>query len=66
MVFHIQCAWCGKDMGTKRDAVDDNPMDESTHRFSHGICQSCKEKVLNDIRQNHEVQLEKKYENRVL
>ncbi|SLM30860.1 conserved hypothetical protein [Desulfamplus magnetovallimortis] len=60
MVYEIRCAWCGIYIGIK-DGPDNRltmTMENGECSVSHGICQTCKDKIMQDIRTN-----EKKKEN---
>jgi len=45
MLYQIQCSWCGKFMGVK-----ESPANHITLTTSHGICNDCKNKVLESIK----------------
>ena len=45
MIYQIQCSWCGNSMGIK-----EMPANNMTLTTSHGICNECKNKVLESIK----------------
>ena len=51
MVYKIQCAWCGKDQGTKEDASSDFAEKLKSMGLpvvSHSICPECRVKALKE------------------
>jgi len=54
MTYEVRCAWCGKFIGFKErpDNRLTMAMESGECSVSHGICQTCKEKVLKDIRES--------------
>ncbi|SLM29379.1 conserved hypothetical protein [Desulfamplus magnetovallimortis] len=58
MVYKIKCAWCGKILGSKECASNYMPVAINKNEGScvtHSICLKCKEKVLNEIRNEDEI-----------
>jgi hypothetical protein len=52
MKLKIICGWCRKDMGTKTC----KHFDEDLPRITHSICEKCRAKVLDDLKQTDESQ----------
>jgi len=53
MVYQIKCAWCGKELGAKEGAENSFALRLETQGLpiiSHGMCEACKKKVLDEIR----------------
>ena len=54
MKLKIICGWCRKDMGTKIC----KHFNERLPRITHSICENCRTKVLDDLKQTDESQRE--------
>ena len=53
MVYQLKCAWCGKEMGVKEGPENSFSVRLETQGLpiiSHGMCEACKKKVLDEIR----------------
>ena len=48
MRYKIVCAWCGKELGTKKADGSGN----HKHNISHSICEDCKAKVMGELEQD--------------
>lgn len=49
MVYQIKCSWCGKFIGIKEGNADQTSLTMQLLTTSHGICDDCKNKVLDSI-----------------
>ena len=45
MRFYVVCAWCGKLLRI----LECEALDKDTKTISHGICESCKARVQNEV-----------------
>ena len=52
MVYHVKCAWCGKDLGTKTAESNEYALKlekKGIPIVSHGICPECRKKAMEFI-----------------
>jgi len=50
MVFEVKCAWCGRAIDMKEYPENMVLNYITALSVSHGICQECKEKVMNSMK----------------
>lgn len=53
MVYQIQCAWCGKGMGSKEGTANRFALKMEAQGLpviSHGMCEACRKKAMYEIR----------------